>query len=100
MPQNDGLLVDHAALDQAAQDLSTAVRDIDGRMNQLEDELASLQSDWTGQAKDQYAISKQRWNTAIYEMLTVLGQTSSSVTQSNTDYISADQRGADSFTFS
>ena len=99
MPGQDGLLVDHAALDQAAQDLSTAVRDIDGRMNQLEDELRPLQSDWTGQAKGQYDISKQRWNTAIYEMLTVLGQTSSSVTQSNADYIRSDQRGADNFTF-
>lgn len=99
MPGFDGLLVDHAALDQAAQDLSNAVRDIDARMNQLEDELAPLQSEWTGRAKDQYAISKQRWNTAIYEMLTVLGQTSSSVTQSNADYISADQRGAASFQY-
>jgi len=100
MPGQDGLLVDHAALDQAAQDLSTAVRDIDARMNQLEDELRPLQSDWTGQAKGQYDVSKQRWNTAIYEMLTVLGQTSTSVTQSNADYIRADQRGADNFTFS
>ena len=99
MPQNDGLLVDHAALDQAAQDLSAAVRAIDGRMNDLENELRPLQSDWTGQAKGQYEISKQRWNTAIYEMLTVLGQTSTSVTQSNSDYIAADQRGAQSFTY-
>ena len=95
----DGLRVDHAALDQAAQDLSTAVRAIDGRMNDLENELRNLQSDWTGQAKGQYEISKQRWNTAIYEMLTVLGQTSTSVTQSNADYIAADQRGAQSFTY-
>ena len=95
----DGLHVNHAALDQAAQDLSNAVRGVDARMNQLEDELRPLQSDWNGQAKDQYAISKQRWNTAIYEMLTVLGQTSTSVTQSNADYISADQRGAQSFTY-
>lgn len=95
----DGLLVDHAALEQAAQDLSAAVRDIDARMNRLEDELRPLHSDWTGRAKDQYGISKQRWNTAIYEMLTVLGQTSTSVTQSNADYISADQRGAQSFTY-
>ena len=99
MPQNDGLLVDHGALDQAAQDLSAAVRDIDGRMNALETELRPLQSDWTGQAKGQYEISKQRWNTAIYEMLTVLGQTSTSVSQSNADYIAADQRGAQSFTY-
>ena len=93
------LRVEHAALDQAAQDLSTAVRAIDGRMNDLENELRNLQSDWTGQAKGQYEISKQRWNTAIYEMLTVLGQTSTSVTQSNADYIAADQRGAQSFTY-
>ena len=99
MPQNDGLLVDHGALDQAAQDLSAAVRAMDTRMNELENELRPLQSDWTGQAKGQYEISKQRWNTAIYEMLTVLGQTSTSVTQSNADYIAADQRGAQSFTY-
>jgi 6 kDa early secretory antigenic target len=99
MPAQNGLLVDHGALDAAAQDLSHAVRDIDARMNQLEDELRPLQSDWTGQAKDQYAISKQRWNTAIYEMLQLLGQTSSSVTQSNADYVAADQRGAQSFTY-
>ena len=75
------------------------MRAIDGRMNDLENELRNLQSDWTGQAKGQYEISKQRWNTAIYEMLTVLGQTSTSVTQSNADYIAADQRGAQSFTY-
>jgi 6 kDa early secretory antigenic target len=95
----DGLHVNHAALDQAAQDLSNAVRGVDARMNQLEDELRPLQSDWNGQAKDQYAISKQRWNTAIYEMLTLLGQTSTSVSQSNADYIAADQRGAQSFSY-
>lgn len=99
MPGFDGLHVNHAALDQAAQDLSNAVRGIDARMNQLEDELRPLQSDWNGQAKDQYAISKQRWNTAIYEMLTLLGQTSTSVSQSNADYIAADQRGAQSFAY-
>jgi 6 kDa early secretory antigenic target len=95
----DGLHVNHGALDQAAQDLSNAVRGVDARMNQLEDELRPLQSDWNGQAKDQYAISKQRWNTAIYEMLTLLGQTSTSVSQSNADYIAADQRGAQSFSY-
>lgn len=94
----DGLVVNHAALDQAAQDLSTAVKGIDERMNRLESELAPLQSEWTGQAKEQYAISKQKWNTAIYEMLQLLGQTSSSVAQSNTEYIAADRRGANSFT--
>ncbi len=96
---SDGLLVDHGALDQAAQDLLAAVRDIDGRINQLEDELRPLQSDWTGRAKDQYDISKQRWDAAICEMLQLLGRTSTSVTQSNADYLAADQRGASSFQY-
>ena len=47
----DGLRVNHAGLDQAAQDLYTAVKEIDDRMNRLESELAPLRSDWTGQAQ-------------------------------------------------
>ena len=53
-------------------------------MNDLENELRDLQNDWTGQAKGQYEISKQRWDTAIYEMLTVLGQTSQPASPSPT----------------
>ena len=47
----DGLRVNHAGLDTAAQDLYTAVKDIDDRMNRLEGELAPLKSDWTGNAQ-------------------------------------------------
>ena len=46
----DGLRVDHAGLDAAADDLRRTVNDIDGRLNRLEQELAPLRSDWTGTA--------------------------------------------------
>ena len=47
----DGIRVNHAALDQAAQDMYQTVKDIDDRMNRLESELAPLKSDWHGNAQ-------------------------------------------------
>ena len=64
----DGLRVNHAGLDTAAQDLYTAVKDIDDRMNRLESELAPLKSDWTGNAQTAYHTAKAKWDTAIQEM--------------------------------
>lgn len=93
----EGLRVNHADLDQAAHDLRQAVREIDDRMQRLEHELAPLRSDWTGQARDAYAVAKERWDRAIHEMRSLLDQTSLAVHQSNADYRAADQRGASGF---
>lgn len=93
----DGLRVNHAGLDQAAHDLRHAVQEIDDRMQRLEGELAPLRSDWTGQARDAYAVAKQRWDTAILEMRSLLDDTSRAVHQSNADYRAADRRGASGF---
>ena len=93
----DGLLVNHGQLDQAAQDIASAVKAIDDRMNQLESELNPLQSDWAGNAQAAYATAKQQWDTAISEMAQLLAQTGVTVGQSNQDYHAADLRGANQF---
>lgn len=93
----DGLVVNHGGLDQAAQDLYKAVKDIDDRMNRLESELAPLQSDWSGNAQAAYHQAKLKWDTAIAEMMTLLSDTSNTVSQSNGEYHAADIRGANSF---
>jgi early secretory antigenic target protein ESAT-6 len=95
----DGLRVNHAGLDTAAQDLMTAVKDIDDRLNRLESELAPLRSDWTGNAQLSYQQAKAKWDTAIQEMKDLLAQTSTTVNQSNAEYKAADQRGAAAFEF-
>jgi 6 kDa early secretory antigenic target len=92
-----GLRVNHAGLDTAAQDLSRAVQQIDDRLDRLESELAPLRSDWTGQAQQAYATAKAKWDGAMQEMKTLLADTSATVTQSNQEYMAADQRGAASF---
>ena len=93
----EGLRVNHAGLDAAAQDLLATVKQIDDRLDRLESELAPLRSDWTGQAQEAYTAAKARWDQAIGEMKDLLDQTSRSVAQSNADYQAADQRGAAAF---
>ena len=93
----DGLRVNHAGLDTAAQDLYTTVKEIDDRLNRLESELAPLRSDWTGNAQTSYVAAKAKWDGAIQEMKEMLAQTSQAVTQSNAEYRAADMRGAAAF---
>lgn len=93
----DGLRVDHAGLDAAAQDLHTAVKEIDDRMDRLEGELAPLRSDWTGRAQTSYHSAKARWDGALQEMRALLDETSRTVHQSNAEYQAADRRGAAAF---
>ena len=93
----DGLRVNHAGLEAAAQDLATTVKQIDDRLNRLESELAPLRSDWTGNAQQSYQVAKTKWDTAMQDMKNLLQDTSATVHQSNADYKAADQRGAASF---
>lgn len=93
----DGLRVNHAGLDNAAEDMYRTVKDIDDRLNRLEQELAPLRSDWTGNAQQAYTTAKAKWDWAIKEMRDLLDETSKTVYQSNAEYKAADQRGAASF---
>ena len=93
----DGLRVNHAGLDTAAEDLGQAVKAIDDRLNRLEGELAPLRSDWTGNAQNAYEVAKAKWDGAMQDMKSLLADTSNTVHQSNAEYKAADQRGAASF---
>jgi len=93
----DGLLVNHAGLGQATQDLSSGVQAIDGRMHQLEQDLAPLQSQWVGNAQQAYNVAKTKWDRAIEEMRQLLVDTSRTVSESSGEYAAADRRGAAAF---
>jgi early secretory antigenic target protein ESAT-6 len=93
----DGLRVNHAGLDTAADDLARAVKQIDDRLNRLESELAPLRSDWTGNAQQSYVVAKTKWDNAMQEMKALLADTSAAVVNSNAEYRAADARGAASF---
>lgn len=93
----DGIRVQHAALEQAAEDMFTTVKKIDDRMNRLESELEPLRNDWHGQAQTAYTTAKAKWDWAIQEMRDLLDQSKETVYQSNAEYKATDQRGAAQF---
>jgi early secretory antigenic target protein ESAT-6 len=93
----DGLLVNHAGLHQAAQDLDDGVRAIDSRMHQLEQDLAPLRGQWAGNAQQTYVAAMATWDRAIEEMKLLLADTSRTITQSSGEYAAADNRGAAAF---
>ena len=89
----DGLLVNHAGLNEVTDQLYKMVKDIDDRMNNLERDLAPLQAEWAGNAQAAYNQAKLKWDTAIAEMMQLLGDVGNTVGQSNVDYHAADMRG-------
>ncbi len=91
------LRVNHGGLDAASQDLAAGVKAIDDRLNRLEAELEPLRGDWSGQAQQAYTVAKAKWDGAMQDMKSILAQTSANVSQSNSDYLSADRRGASAF---
>jgi WXG100 family type VII secretion target len=93
----DGLVVNHQGLNEVTDHLYKMVKDIDDRMNNLERDLAPLQSEWSGNAQAAYNQAKLKWDTAIAEMMQLLNDTGTTVGQSNQDYHAADLRGAHSF---
>lgn len=95
----DGIRVNHAALDQACNDMYQTVKDMDDRLNRLESELAPLKSDWHGNAQQTYLHAKGAWDKAIQEMRDLLDQSRQTVYQSNAEYQAADRRGAEMFQF-
>ncbi len=93
----DGINVQHGKLDQGSADVMAAARDIQTRLDTLEDELKPLASDWTGAAKEAYREAKATWDKAIADMIVLLEQASTNVDTSNQEYKAADSRGAGRF---
>lgn len=92
-----GLNVDHAALDQASQDVLRAVSAIRAELQGLDQLLQPLREGWTGAAKASYDLAKARWDTAIEEMVILLADSGNSVTAANAEYRATDLRNARRF---
>lgn len=92
-----GIRVDHAALERASTDLLSAATRVEGRLDQLEAELAPLRSGWGGVAQENYVVAQRQWDSAMAEMVTLLREFSVVVEEANQAYLAADRRGARRF---
>ena len=81
----DGIKVQHGSLDAGAADVMKAAKDIEARLDQLENDLNPLKSDWNGNAKMAYDQAKAKWDQAMTEMTLLLQQASQGVDASNAE---------------
>lgn len=78
--------VNFGALDTAAADIAGAGKALQSRLDELDNQLAPLRSDWTGAASESYAQSKAQWTKAIVEMNELLQQIGQAVRASGGSY--------------
>lgn len=100
MGNNDGgIRVNHGQLDQISDDLGAMVKNMDNRLDQMENAILKIAgAGWEGVSRDAFDVSRQKWNNALAEMAALLNKTGAQVSISNGEYASADQRGANALT--
>ena len=80
------LKVDFGGLDAAAADIRASAAQVQGRLDQLESELAPLRSDWTGSASASYQQAKPKCDAAMADMNLLLADIGNAVSPPNSDY--------------
>lgn len=88
------LKVNFGALETAAADIRARASALQGRLDQLDRDLAPLRADWTGDASLSYQRAKEQWTTAISDMQLLLTDVGNSVNESNSAYQTADKTNA------
>ncbi|MGQ0631840.1 MAG: WXG100 family type VII secretion target [Sporichthyaceae bacterium] len=89
--------VNFGALDTAAMDIQGAGKNLAARLQQLDQSLAPLRSDWTGAASESYAQSKAKWTRSIEEMQILLSDIGRAVQASGGGYNDAEKRNSGLF---
>ena len=94
MSNGDVLVVNFAALQQAAADIQSAQSTLVEQLAQLERDAAPLVSSWDGAAREAYDARQASWRTAADDLARLLGQIRIAVEESAADYQSTEQRNA------
>jgi len=91
------LKVNFAHLDQVATDIKQGAGRIDARLNRLENELAFLRSDWTGEARESYGAAKKKWDGATERMNVILTDLSQAVQEARVRYEETEKKNTGRF---
>lgn len=70
---------------------------IQSQLNELENKVATLRSQWSGEAQVSYDRAQQQWTKSLGEMQQLLAKISTSTEQIGQAYNSSDARNANRF---
>ncbi|MCW2779181.1 MAG: hypothetical protein JWN17_2906 [Frankiales bacterium] len=88
------LKVNFGALGTAAADIRSRANALQSRLDRLDQDLAPLRADWTGDASASYQTAKAQWTAAITDMQQLLSDVGHAVETSNSEYQGADKANA------
>lgn len=86
MPAGDQLVVDFAAMQQAAADIQSAINKLNGDLDQLESDAKPLVETWSGEAQAAYFQRQTAWTSAANELSQMLRDIQKAMVDSTADY--------------
>jgi len=75
-------------------DMNAANQQLQGALHDMEQSVEKSMADWTGPAREQYAVSKAIWHQSANEMATALQQARATLLQISDNYGTTEQRQA------
>jgi WXG100 family type VII secretion target len=97
MPPSDQLVVDFAAMQQAAADIQSAINKLNSDLDQLESDAQPLVSTWTGEAQQAYFQRQQMWSNAAKDLTQMLQAIQKALVDSTSDYHSTERTNTSLF---
>lgn len=94
---DDVLVVNFAALEQASVDIGQAIGALDTQLSQLERDAAPLVATWSGDAKAAYDERQTKWRSAATDLAAMLRDIKTAVDESAADYLSTERRNVNLF---
>lgn len=88
----DRLVVNFAALHQAASDINTAINTMESQLSDCEQAAQPLVSTWEGAAQEAYHVRQQRWRQAAGDLTQMLRDIKAAVEDSAQNFQGAEDR--------
>ncbi|MEV4620959.1 WXG100 family type VII secretion target [Asanoa sp. NPDC049573] len=94
---DDILVVNFPALQQASADIQKALNTLDSQLAQLERDAAPLIATWDGDARQAYDQRQSRWRAASADLQAMLRDIKLALDDSAADYLSTEKRNVNLF---
>jgi WXG100 family type VII secretion target len=94
---DDLLVVNFAALEQASADIAHALVELETQLDQLERDAMPLVAQWSGDAREAYDMRQTKWRSAATDLSRMLRDIKVAVDESAADYLTTERRNADLF---
>ncbi len=93
----DRIVVNFAALSQAAQDINSALTTMRGQLEEADQTAKPLVASWEGGAREAYEVRQAKWTQAANDIATMLGEIQKAVVDSTDEFQTTENRNTQLF---